>query len=70
MVSFEQGEEMEKDVLCLVTSVQGQRKKNSESPWGDKHYAIDVADPSSMQDAHHMNFIIDLAHRGISMAQC
>ena len=68
MVSFELSKEMEKDVLCLVTSV-GQRKKNSESPWGDKHYAIDVADPSSMQDTCHMNFIIDLAHCGISMAQ-
>ena len=29
-----------------------------------KHYAIDIADPSSMQDACHMNFVIDLAHRG------
>ena len=27
-----------------------------------KHYAIDVADPSSMQDACHMNFVIELAH--------
>ena len=72
MVSFELGKEMEKDVLCLVTSV-GQRKKKiffySECPWGVTHYAIDIADPCSMQDACHMNFIIDLAHRGISMAQ-
>ena len=28
-----------------------------------KHYAFDIADPSSMQDAYHMNFVIDLAHR-------
>ena len=34
-----------------------------------KHYAIDIADPSSMQDACHMNFVIDLAHRGVSVAQ-
>ena len=34
-----------------------------------KHYAIDIADPSSMQDACHMNFIKDLAHRGVSVAQ-
>ena len=28
-----------------------------------KHDAIDIADPSSMQDVyHHMNFVIDLAH--------
>ena len=67
----------------LVTSV-GQRKK-SESPSGIepqtfgftislisiyKHDAIDIADPSSMQDAyHHMNFVIDLAHRGVYVAQ-
>ena len=30
------------------------------------NYAIDIADPSSMQDACHMNFVIDLAHRGVS----
>ena len=34
-----------------------------------KHYAIDIADPSSMQDAFHMNFVKDLAHRGVSVAQ-
>ena len=28
-----------------------------------KHDAIDIADPSSMQDACHMNFVIALAHR-------
>ena len=27
-----------------------------------KHDAIDIADPCSMQDACHMNFVIDLAH--------
>ena len=27
-----------------------------------KYDAIDIADPSSMQDACHMNFVIDLAH--------
>ena len=27
-----------------------------------KHYAIDIADPSSMQDASHVNFVKDLAH--------
>ena len=30
-----------------------------------KHYAIDNADPSSMQDACHMNFVIKLADRGV-----
>ena len=30
-----------------------------------KHYAIDIADPSSMQEACHMNFVIDLVHRSL-----
>ena len=34
-----------------------------------KHYAIDISDPSSMQDTCHMNFVIGLAHRGVSVAQ-
>ena len=33
-----------------------------------KHDAIDIADPSSMQDACHTNFVIDLAHRRVSVA--
>ena len=35
-----------------------------------KHNAIDIADPSSMLDACHTNFVIDLAHCGVSVAQC
>ena len=34
-----------------------------------KHYAIDIADPRSVQDACHMNFVIKLADRGVSKAQ-
>ena len=34
-----------------------------------KHYAVDIADPSSMQVACHMNFVIDLAHRGGSVVE-
>ena len=34
-----------------------------------KHFAIDIADPSSMQDARHMNFVIDLALCGVYVAQ-
>ena len=30
---------------------------------------MDIADPSSMQDPCHMNFVIYLAHRRISVAQ-
>ena len=31
--------------------------------------SIYIADPSSMQDACDINFVIDLAHRGVSVAQ-
>ena len=34
-----------------------------------RHDAINIADPISMQDVCHMNFVIDLAHRGVSVAQ-
>ena len=35
----------------------------------NKRDAINVADPSSMQDACHVDFVIDLAHRRVSFAQ-
>ena len=60
MVSFELGKEIKKDVFHLVTNA-GQRIY--------KHYAIDIADPCSMQDACHVNFVIDLPHHGVSVAQ-
>ena len=31
----------------------------------NKYDTIDIADPSSMQDACHMNFVIDLAHHSL-----
>ena len=34
-----------------------------------KHDAIDIADPSSLQDTCHMNFVIDLAHHSVSVVQ-
>ena len=34
-----------------------------------KNYAIDIADPNSMQDACLMNFLIHLARRGVSVTQ-
>ena len=34
-----------------------------------KHKAINIADPRSMQDVCHMNFVIDLAHSRVSVAQ-
>ena len=32
-----------------------------------KHDAMDIADPSSLQDMCHMNFVIDLAHHSVSV---
>ena len=60
MISFELGKEIKKDVFSVLSRA------------GDsfyKHYAIDINDHSSMQDACHLNFVIHLAHRGVSMAQ-
>ena len=37
----------------------------SSKPTISLHYAIDIADPSSTQDACYMNFVIELAHRGV-----
>ena len=34
-----------------------------------KHDAMDIADPSSLQDTCHMNFVIDLAHHSVSVVQ-
>ena len=36
-----------------------------------KYDAIDISDPNSMQlqDACHMNFVLDLAHRRVSVTQ-
>ena len=34
-----------------------------------KHDTIDVTNPSSMQDACHVKFVVDFAHRRVSVAQ-
>ena len=34
-----------------------------------KHAAVDIADSSSIQEACHVNFVIDLAQRRVSVAQ-
>ena len=34
-----------------------------------RHYTIDIADPNSMLDACHMNFVIDLAHHELSVVR-
>ena len=60
MISFELGKEIKKDVFPVLSRA-----------WDSfyKHYAIEITDHSSMQDACHLNFVIHLAHRGVSMAQ-
>ena len=34
----------------------------------NKHDAINIADPSSMQDMCHMNLLIDLTHNRVSVS--
>ena len=74
MVSFELGKEIEEDVSLLVTSV-GQGNDSSISIFLPsskltichilfyKYDATDIADLSSLLDACHIDFVIDLAHR-------
>ena len=78
MVSFELGKELRKMFFHLVMSM-GQRKILGPLEESNKtyhlyyfylrNYAIDIADPSSMQDGCHMNFVIDLTHHRVSVAQ-
>ena len=58
MVSFELGEELRKMFFRLFFEKTSflilHRAKNLPSLlFSQKHYAIDIADPSSMQDACH-----------------
>ena len=69
MVSFELGKEREKDDFypTLVTRI-----KNNHLCYSIyKHDSINIADLSSMRNACHMNFefVIDLAHHRVSVAQ-
>ena len=34
-----------------------------------RHYTIDIADPNSMLEACHMNFVIDFAHQEVSVVR-
>ena len=65
MVSFQLGEELRRCFFVLSRAWDKEKIISIQK----KHDAIDIADPSSMQDACHMNFVIDLAHRGVSVAQ-
>ena len=65
MVSFLVGKQIEMNVFSSGHEL-GTKTTISYSIY--KHDAIDIADPSSMQDACHMNFVIDLAHLRVSRA--
>ena len=51
------------------------QRNNSESQWGIEPQAFGfwtpmlISDPSRMQDVCHMNFVIDLIHHRVSVAQ-
>ena len=58
---------------CPVYCSDQQCRKRNVCRYVDiyKHHAFDIADRHccSLQDVCHMNFVIDLAHRGVSVAQ-
>ena len=47
----------------------GARKFTISLIYINKHYALDIADLSSIQDTCHMNVVIDFAHRGVSVVR-
>ena len=53
----------------LLCKTPYKRRKYRRAAGIYKHQAIDIADSGSMQDVCHMNFVIDLAHRRVSVAQ-
>ena len=59
MVSFELGEGLRKIFLSC----------HERGIFYQKHYAIDIADPNSVWEACYKNFVIDLAHRRVFVAQ-
>ena len=79
MVNFERDKGIERDAFLLITSV-GHKKIRSpleESNLRPSDFRCSATEPLStllilgnMQDACHMNSIIDLAHRRVSVAQC
>ena len=66
MVSFDLGKELRKMFFHLVTSV-GQRK-NYESPCGIESQTFGFAFRCSTTEPQRL-FIVDLAHRKVSVAQ-
>ena len=71
MVSFELGEGLKKIFLsCHERGISvGAQNLPSLLFFYQKHYAIDIADPNSVWEACYKNFVIDLAHRRVFVAQ-
>ena len=71
MVSFELGEGLRKIFLsCHERGISvGAQNLPSLLFFYQKHYAIDIADPNSVWEACYKNFVIDLAHRRVFVAQ-
>ena len=74
MVNFELGKDVEKYGFFSACRVRGTQKSLflyifTELKLQHLSYSINIADPSSTQDACHMNFVIHLAHRRVSVAQ-
>ena len=75
MVNFELGKERKKDFFVL--SRAWDKEKKFWVPMKDQtftelrtcHLSYYLVDPSCMQDACHMNFVIDLAHCEVCVAQ-
>ena len=71
MVSFELGEGLRKIFLsCHERGISvGAQNLPSLLFFYQKHYAIDIADPNSVWEACYKNFVIELAHRRVFVAQ-
>ena len=67
---FELGKEIEKDEKKTSFSISLPSSKLTISFISIyKHYAFDSAGPSSMQDACHINFVIEFVYGEVSVAQ-
>ena len=56
-------------VLSRAWNKRGSSKLTISTIFYQKHYAIDIADPNSVWEACYKNFVIDLAHRRVFVAQ-
>ena len=74
MINFELGKDVEKYVFFRLVACVGRKKSTflyifTELKLYHLSNSINIADSSSTQDTCHMNFVIHLAHRRVSVAQ-